>query len=63
MDKEDYNKFKKFINIFKICSRYRFFVGIGQMFDFQDVRFSIDKHDSEWKCLGKTKIKLEQDDE
>ncbi len=28
-----------------------------------DVRFSIDKHKSEWKYLGKTKIKLEQDDE
>jgi hypothetical protein len=28
-----------------------------------EVRFSIDNHESEWKYLGKTKIKLEQDDE
>jgi hypothetical protein len=26
-----------------VCSRYRFFVGIGQMFEFKDVRNHIDK--------------------
>lgn len=31
------------IEVLKICSRYRFFVGIGQMFDFKDVRYCIDK--------------------
>lgn len=31
------------IELLKICSRYRFFVGIGQMFDFQDVRNDIEK--------------------
>lgn len=31
------------IEILKICSRYRFFVGIGQMFDFTEVRNTIDK--------------------
>jgi hypothetical protein len=31
------------IEVLRVCSRYRFFVGIGQMFDFKDVRHSIDK--------------------
>lgn len=26
------------VEILKICSRYRFFIGIGRMFDFKDVR-------------------------
>ena len=30
------------IEILKICSRYRFFIGIGQMFDFKDVRRQIE---------------------
>jgi len=30
------------IEILKICSRYRFFVGVGQMFDFKDVRRQIE---------------------
>lgn len=30
------------IEILKICSRYRFFVGIGRMFDFKDVRQNIE---------------------
>jgi len=31
------------IEVLKICSRYRFFVGIGQMFDFTNVRNDIEK--------------------
>lgn len=31
------------IEILKIFSRYRFFVGIGQMFDFQNVRHDIEQ--------------------
>jgi hypothetical protein len=31
------------IEILKIFSRYRFFVGIGQMFDFQNIRFDIEQ--------------------
>ena len=31
------------VEILKIFSRYRFFVGIGQMFDFQNVRHEINK--------------------
>lgn len=31
------------IEVLKIFSRYRFFVGIGQMFDFQNVRYDIEK--------------------
>lgn len=31
------------IEVLKICSRYRFFVGIGRMFDFKDVRQNIEK--------------------
>lgn len=30
------------IEILKICSRYRFFIGIGRMFDFKDVRQHIE---------------------
>lgn len=30
------------IEVLKICSRYRFFIGIGQMFDFKDVRRQIE---------------------
>lgn len=30
------------IEILKICSRYRFFIGIGQMFNFSEVRKSIE---------------------
>ena len=30
------------VEVLKIFSRYRFFVGIGQMFDFQNVRHDID---------------------
>lgn len=30
------------IELLKICSRYRFFIGIGQMFDFKDVRSNIE---------------------
>ncbi len=30
------------IEILKICSRYRFFIGIGQMFDFKEVRQNIE---------------------
>ena len=31
------------VEILKICSRYRFFVGIGRMFDFTEVRDNIEK--------------------
>lgn len=30
------------IELLKICSRYRFFIGVGQMFDFKDVRNNIE---------------------
>jgi hypothetical protein len=40
--KEQLNKIPG-IEILKIFSRYRFFVGIGQMFDFQNVRHDIEK--------------------
>ena len=30
------------VEVLKICSRYRFFVGIGKMFNFKDVRKSIE---------------------
>lgn len=30
------------IEILKICSRYRFFIGVGRMFDFKDVRKTIE---------------------
>ncbi len=31
------------IELLKVCSRYRFFIGIGRMFNFADVRKLIDK--------------------
>ena len=31
------------IELLKICSRYRFFIGIGQMFDFKEVRNKIEE--------------------
>ena len=31
------------VEVLKICSRYRFFVGIGKMFEFSDVRERIEK--------------------
>ena len=31
------------VEVLKICSRYRFFIGIGRMFDFSDVRKKIEK--------------------
>ena len=31
------------VEILKICSRYRFFIGIGRMFDFTNVREEIEK--------------------
>ena len=31
------------IELLKICSRYRFFIGIGQMFDFKEVRNQIEE--------------------
>lgn len=30
------------IEVLKICSRYRFFIGVGRMFDFTDVRKTIE---------------------
>jgi hypothetical protein len=31
------------IEVLKICSRYRFFIGVGRMFDFADVRKTVEK--------------------
>ncbi len=31
------------VELLKICSRYRFFIGIGKMFDFKEVRKNIEK--------------------
>jgi hypothetical protein len=31
------------VEVLKICSRYRFFIGIGQMFDFKNVRSDVEK--------------------
>jgi hypothetical protein len=31
------------VEILKVCSRYRFFVGVGKMFNFRDVRQGIEK--------------------
>ena len=31
------------IELLKVCSRYRFFIGIGQMFDFKEVRSKIEE--------------------
>lgn len=39
--KETLNTIKG-IELLKVCSRYRFFIGIGRMFDFKDVRKLID---------------------
>jgi hypothetical protein len=39
--KEELNKVDG-VEILKICSRYRFFVGVGKMFDFSNVRRSIE---------------------
>lgn len=33
----------KGVEVLKICSRYRFFVGVGQMFNFKDVRKNIEE--------------------
>ena len=30
------------VEVLKICSRYRFFLGVGRMFDFTDVRNNIE---------------------
>lgn len=30
------------VEVLKICSRYRFFIGVGRMFDFSDVRKEIE---------------------
>lgn len=40
--KEKLNKVKG-VEVLKVCSRYRFFVGIGNMFNFSDVRKDIEK--------------------
>jgi hypothetical protein len=31
------------VEVLKICSRYRFFLGVGQMFNFSDVRKNIEE--------------------
>lgn len=31
------------VEILKICSRYRFFIGVGRMFDFTEIRRTIEK--------------------
>ena len=31
------------IEVLKICSRYRFFIGVGRMFDFPKVRTEIER--------------------
>ena len=31
------------IEVLKICSRYRFFIGVGRMFDFSDVRKTVEE--------------------
>lgn len=31
------------VEVLKVCSRYRFFIGVGRMFDFADVRGNIEK--------------------
>ena len=38
------------VELLKICSRYRFLVGVGRMFDFKDVRRKI-----ETKICGNSK--------
>ena len=32
------------IELLKVCSRYRFFIGVGKMFDFKEVRNKIEKN-------------------
>ena len=32
------------VELLKICSRYRFFIGIGKMFDFKEVRKNVEKN-------------------
>ena len=32
------------IELLKVCSRYRFFIGVGRMFDFKEVRSKIEKN-------------------
>jgi len=32
------------VEVLKIVSRYRFFIGVGKMFDFKDVRKHIERH-------------------
>lgn len=36
------------IEVLQICSRYRFFVGIGKLFDFTNVRVNIEKQIKEY---------------
>ena len=31
------------VEVLKVCSRYRFFLGVGKMFDFKEVRKEIEK--------------------
>ena len=31
------------VEVLKVCSRYRFFIGVGRMFEFSDVRQHIEK--------------------
>jgi hypothetical protein len=31
------------VELLKICSRYRFFIGVGQMFDFKEVRKTVEE--------------------
>ena len=40
--KEQLNKIQG-VEVLKICSRYRFFIGVGKMFSFADVRKNIEK--------------------
>jgi hypothetical protein len=40
--KEQLNKIQG-VEVLKICSRYRFFIGVGKMFSFTDVRKNIEK--------------------
>jgi hypothetical protein len=40
--KEELNKVEG-VEVLKICSRYRFFIGIGRMFDFKEVRKNIEE--------------------
>lgn len=40
--KKTLNKIKG-IEVLKICSRYRFFIGVGRMFDFSDVRKTVEE--------------------